>query len=153
MYLGNMAVQGDTTDFTSYTSEWFEKTNRGGLFPVNDETLTFFIAVEKVTRIHLSKYCSNNYGNTKDVLIKIVTEDSDVQFYWTLICQDIDEEEDAIRLLEEIVTLWITIRGFSQASIWLEEYKKAKQLTLSKTRALRKKLEKDHEKKDAQSDE
>ena len=122
MCLGNMAVQGDTTDFTTYTSEWFKKTNRGGLFPVNDETLTFFIAVEKVTRTYLPKYCSNNYENTKDVLIKVITEDIDVQFYWTLISQDIDEEEDAVRLLKEIVTLWITIRGFSQASTWLEEY-------------------------------
>ena len=120
MCLGNMAIQGDATDFTSYTSEWFEMINRGGLFPINDETLTFFIAIERVTRIHLLKYCSNNYGNIRDVLIKIVTEDSDVQFYWTLISQDIDEEEDAIRLLEEIVTLWITMRGFSQATIWLE---------------------------------
>ena len=71
MCLGNMAVQG-----------------------VNDETLTFFIAVEKVTRTYLPKYCSNNYENTKDVLIKVI-----VQFYWTLIFQDIDEEEDAVRLL------------------------------------------------------
>ena len=99
---------------------------------MNDETLTFFIAVEKVTRTYLPKYCSNNYENTKDVLIKVITEDIDVQFYWTLISQDIDEEEDAVRLLKEIVTLWITIRGFSQASTWLEEYKKAKQLTISK---------------------
>ena len=64
---------------------------------MNGETLTFFAAVEKVTRTYLPKYCSNNYENTKDALVNIITEDSDVQFYWT---QDVDEENEAIKLLE-----------------------------------------------------
>jgi hypothetical protein len=50
MCLGNMAVTNEETDFAEYSSEWFHKVNRGGLFPIN-ETLTFFIAVEKVTRV------------------------------------------------------------------------------------------------------
>ena len=62
MCLGNMAIAGETNDFISYTSEWFDKINRGGLFPVNGETLAFFAAVEKVTRTY---YCSNNYENSK----------------------------------------------------------------------------------------
>ena len=152
MCLGNMAVTGETNDFTSYTSEWFEKINRGGLFPINDETLTFFIAVEKVTRTYLPKYCSNNYENTKDMLVNIISEDADVQFYWTLLSQDIDNEDEAIKLLEEIVIMWVTVRGFSLASTWLEQYKNAKQITVSKNRALRKKLKKDSEKDDTQAE-
>ena len=50
MCLGNMAVTNEETDFTQFSCEWFHKVNREGLFPVNDETLTFFIAAEKVTR-------------------------------------------------------------------------------------------------------
>ena len=50
MCLGNMAVTGEETNLTAYTTEWFDKVNSGGLFPLNDETFTFFVAVEMVTR-------------------------------------------------------------------------------------------------------
>ena len=50
MCLGNMAVTGEETNLTAYTTEWFDKVNRGGLFPLNDETFTFLVAVEMVTR-------------------------------------------------------------------------------------------------------
>jgi len=38
--------------------------------------------------------------------------------------KDIDDHETSITLLKEIITLWITIRGFSLAASWLESYKK-----------------------------
>ena len=43
-----------------------------------------------------------------------------MEFYWTLIPQDIDDE-DAIELLTDISDMWVTIRGFSMVSAWLEE--------------------------------
>ncbi len=141
--LRNMSVvDGDTSDFTSYTSEWLKKTNRGGLLLVNDQTFTFFVAIERVTQTYLPKYCSNNDGNTKTILIKMITEDSDVQFFWTLISQDIDDEDTAIDLLDCIASMWITVRGFSLASTWLEKYKKDKKINLAKKKALRKEIKK-----------
>ena len=65
-----------------------------------------------------------------------------MQFFWTLISQEIDGE-DAIKLLEDIATMWVTIHGFSLASAWLEEYKRNKGVTVSKTKALRKKLQRE----------
>lgn len=83
------------------------------MFLVNDGTFTFFVAVEKVTRQHLPcQYSSEKRENIKQLVIKAISEDSDVQFYWTLISQDIDEEEDAIELLLDIADMWVTIRGF-----------------------------------------
>ena len=32
-------------------------------------------------------------------------------------------EEDAVELLEETVSLWVTIRGVSLAGTWMEVYK------------------------------
>jgi hypothetical protein len=69
--------------------------------------------------------------------MKAISEDIDVQFYWTLISQDIDDEEDAIELLTDICD---TIRGFSMASAWMEEYKKLKKTKVAKKRGLRKDL-------------
>ena len=41
--LGEMALRSEvgSEDFLSYTREWLEKVNRGGLFPLNDETFVF----------------------------------------------------------------------------------------------------------------
>lgn len=135
--LSNMIGCDEDDPITQYTSEWFDKTNRGGLFSVNGATFTFFVVVEKVTRKHLSQYCSQKYENTKDFIVKAITEDCDVQFHWTLISHMIDEEEDAIIVLEGLASMWVTIRGFSLASTWLEEYKRSKKITVSKTKALR----------------
>ena len=118
--LRNMSiVDGDTdSDFTSFTSKWLKKINRGGLLHVSNQTFTFFLTIEKVTQTYLPKYCSNNDGNTKTILIKIITEDCDVQFFWTLISH---EEDTAIDLLDYIASMWITVRGFALASTWLEK--------------------------------
>ena len=60
--LGEMAVHSDvgSEDFLSYTREWLEKVNRGGLFPLNDETFVFFC----VTRERGSDPTSYTPGQT-----------------------------------------------------------------------------------------
>ena len=141
--LNHMIGCGEDDAVTQYTSEWFDRTNRGGLFSVNSATFTFFLAVETVTRKHLPQCSIQNHKNTKDLIVKAIAENCDVQFFWTLISQEIDGEEDAIKLLEDIATMWVTIRGFSLASAWLEEYKRNKGVTVSKTKALRKKLQRE----------
>ena len=138
MCLRNIAITSDETDFTQNTSEWF---NRGGLFPINDETLMFFVTVEKITWVQLpQQYSPDNHSTIKQSVMKAISEDVDVQFHWTLISQDIDEEEDAIELLTEISDMWVAIRGFSMASAWLEEYKKVKKAKVAKNKGLRKDL-------------
>ena len=73
-------------------------------------------------------------------VIKQVLEDEDVQFNWTLISQDLDSYEEAQELLYEIVRLWVTIRGFSIATMWMETYKQATKQTKQKSTGLRKHL-------------
>ena len=65
-------------------------------------------------------------------VIKVVLEDEDVQFNWTLISQDLDSYEGQ-KLLYKIVRLWVTIRGFSIASTWM---KQATQQTKQKSTGL-----------------
>ena len=54
-----MAVQGEGDDLQEYTRKWFELVNRGGLFPLNDETFRFFVQVEKRVQFLLPKYAIN----------------------------------------------------------------------------------------------
>ena len=51
---------------------------------------------------------------------------------------DILVEEHAIKLLEEMVGLWVTIRGYSIAGAWLEHHKHINKIYTVK--ALRKDL-------------
>ena len=77
---------------------------------------------------------------TKDKLICDVIADPKVELSWTILSSDIDDEDEAGKLLQEIVKLWVTIRGFSLTSNWMEQYKRKKQTTTKKAKSLRKSL-------------
>ena len=49
-------------------------------------------------------------------------------------------EENAVELLEETVSLWVTIRRVSLAGTWMEVYKQETKKTTKKSRGLRKEL-------------
>ena len=50
----------------------------------------------------------------------------------TMLSVDIEDEKSAIKLLQEIVGLWVTMRGFTIAGCWLENYKRATKTTSQK---------------------
>ena len=49
-------------------------------------------------------------------------------------------DDVATTILEMVVDLWITVRGFSLAGAWVEEYKITQKKTTQKSKALRKQL-------------
>ena len=139
-----MAVEGiEGDDLLTYTRKWFTLVNRGGLFPLNNNSFSMFIEIEKCVR-HLLPQCmirnDNDKASFKKSVLERITREESVQFYWTLLSQDIEEEENSEGLLSEIVSLWITIRGYSITASWMEEYKKKKQKTIQKTIGLRKSI-------------
>ena len=140
--LSDMAVEGED-DFDLYTKKWFDLVNRGGLFPLNEKTLMFFAAVEKCVRALLPKHViheESDKATFKDVLLKNIVQNEDVQFHWVLLSQDIDDPQNGEALLVEIVKLWVTIRGFSLAASWMEEYKRNMRKTTEKSTGLRKSI-------------
>ena len=114
--LGDMAIEGEGSDVLTYTTKWLEQVNRGGLFPLSNNSFYFFVEVEKIIRVLLPKHIihTENDKSTlqKLVLDKIIKSD-EVQFYWALLSQDINDQQNSEDLLTEIVTLWVTIQGFS----------------------------------------
>ena len=68
----------------------------------------------------------------KKSVLDVIIKNENIQFYWTFLSQDIDKPENS-ELLTEIVHLWVTIRGFSMAASWLEEYKNSKKTTQKST--------------------
>ena len=73
-------------------------------------------------------------------VLDVIVKNENIQFYWTLLSQDIDKPENSELLLTEIIHLWVTIRGFSMAASWLEEYKKNSKKTTQKSTGLRKSI-------------
>ena len=62
-----------------------------------------------------------------------------VLFHWCMLTAE-SEDEDAQVVLEMLINLWITIRGFSFAGSWLEMYKQEKKKGLQCSKALRKEI-------------
>ena len=143
--LKSMGVETESmgNDFFEYTRHWIERVDRGGLFKVNDKVFSLFMAIETLVRQLLPQHlrgtdCSKS---TRELTLKI-TEDDNVQFNWCLVSAGSSaltpkEEKD---LLYDIIQLWITVRGFSIASTWLETYKQCLKWTVKKSTGLRKHL-------------
>ena len=139
--LSSLAVDGDESSLLEYTTKWTRLVNRGGLFEINDTAFMLFKEIELIVRKHL--FITFERGSSVDSgqheTITAVANDDSVQFFWTMLSVDIDGEEQAVKLLKEIIGLWVTIRGFSIAGTWMEQYLHATKGT-SKTKGLRKEL-------------
>ena len=125
----------DADDMEDQSKEWFRAIDRGGLTHVNDMTYQVFLAMELRVRQNLRCGKSLNLADIR----KELCEDEDVLFYWSMVSADWDEEESEA-LLAMIVNLWVTIRGFSYASAWMEQYKAANHKSVQKSKGVRKKL-------------
>ena len=142
--LSNMSIPEDDMwntdhDYESYTQTWLRKVDRGGLFRINDSTYRFFYAVESVVRKGLFAKLVNSSDDTNDVFEDVVSND-DVKTSWAVLSTAFGSQSDISLLLSEIASLWVTIRGFAQASSWLEQFKRAKGALTKKRKGLRKTL-------------
>ena len=74
----------------------------------------------------------NALAEDKGTIINSVAHDEDVLFHWSMSSIDIAEESHSAELLSNVISLWVTIRGFSIASTWMEQYKQATKTTKAK---------------------
>ena len=93
--------------------------DRGGLKHVSDMTYMLFMSMEQVVRKHLQ--IGSTSQNPQREIIEKKLNNNDVFFYWCTVSTKW-EEDTASTLLDMIVKLWITIRGFSGANRWLKKY-------------------------------
>ena len=121
--------------------QWTNLIDRGGLWHVKETTYQFFHAVEHVIRDALMTI-KNPSLPLKQGMIKRVVEDDDVQFYWLIVTADFEIDDDKIHevLLHEIAELYVTVRGYSLASGWLEQYKQQTKKSTQRTKSLRRDL-------------
>ena len=115
-------VKGEDHEELEYEEEWTRMLDRGGLWYIKDTTYSLFLAIEEETRQCL-KLLSTQHAKCKKEIIEHVTCNEVVVFYWIIVTADfdIDDEEVHQMLLEMIVELYITMRGFSYARGWMEK--------------------------------
>ena len=84
------------------------------------------------------KKISQMYEEYKSHVMKMVTNDDDVLFYWCI--ADFGSDEENEECLYNIINKWVTIRGFSFASSLMELYKQENKKGTEKSKSLRTKL-------------
>ena len=136
LWLCLLDVLDDGDEEHADSEDWIELIDRGGLTRINEIAFQVFLAMEIELRKHLNSQCVPNF---KTDITKKVLENEDVAFYWSILSTDW-EEHDSQALLELVVNMFITIRGFSYASAWVEKYKTASAKSLQKSKGLRKTL-------------
>ena len=132
-------TEDDGQEDTLQSEDWVNLVNRGGLKLVNSATYMLFAAMELCIRKNLHKFNQPTNQPTLDHLKEEILGDDDVQFHWSILSASWDEEE-VEPLLPLIVQLWVTIRGFSYASAWMEKYKQTNKKSTQKTKGVRKQL-------------
>ena len=118
-----------------------DRVNRGGLFIVSDLSYLLFEQLELNVRklYHLSALDTSSSLCSRDEVREAVVGSDDVQFYWSQLSSDLDDD-GCHQLLSMIVDLWITIHGFSFVRSFMEQYKQAHAVGTSKAKPLCKTL-------------
>ena len=73
-------------------------------------------------------------------LIEEICSHGNVQWYWNVLSNDQESDEEEKWLLSQIIELWLTIRGHSIAGAWLEYHKQYSKTNTMKSVGLRKGL-------------
>ena len=134
-------IKGQDSEEHGTDEEWTDLIDRGGLWHIKGTTYQFFCAMEYVVREVLTILVKPS-SRSKQEIVEKVTSDEDVQFYWLIVTADFEIDDPMIHeiLLNKIVELFLTIRGFSLASGWLEKYKQCTKKPTQRTKSLRREL-------------
>ena len=131
----------DPSEMEDESKDWMEIVDRGGLTHISNMTYMMFASVELELRKHIMVQ-KRSTGSGELHLTKAKEEviaSDDVQFYWTMVSSNW-QEDAATALLEMMIDLWIQIRGHSTATAWLEKYKQDKKIPVQKSKGVRKQL-------------
>lgn len=113
--------------------------DRGGLLHVSDNIYDLFVAMEVELRSHLRASRAAASVGLKEKAISAILGQHSVLEQWTEFSKNWGKEESE-KLLRMIVELWITVRGFSFTSAFMEAYKQKNRKTTQKSKGLRKNL-------------
>ena len=132
----------DADNFEDYTSLWLRKTDRGGLYHVNDITFWFFSEVELLIYDKLKSCCSRKASDRSvATIVTFTVGDADIQFIWSLLVTNALTAEESEKLLIVVVQEWLNLHGHSLCSMFVETFKQVNKKNKGKgKKSLRKEL-------------
>ena len=101
---------------------------------VSGLTFEVFLAMELEIRSHLQGCKPVNFNTD---IAPAVKNNEDVLFFWSMISSSWDEESSKT-LFQMVADLWLTVRGNSYLSAWVEKYKVAQKKSTEKSKGIRK---------------
>lgn len=122
------------------SSLWMDTIDRGGLWHIKDDVYPVFYAMEEEVRRFIHNPSHKQSALDVKQLSNAILSSEDVLFFWSIATVQFDENEERL-LLKKITKLWITVRGLTYTSGWIEQYKQKKSQVLQKKKALRKTLQ------------
>ena len=140
MVLCIMSFAGDEEDETEETELWLNTIDRGGLWHVNDTVYAFFAIVEEITRRFFTTHKFSqlqSQDNMKQKMLEHLLHHGDVLFQWCFLTTSVSDSVASL-LLERIIQLYVTVRGFGFATSCLEMFKQNMKQSLQRKKALRK---------------
>jgi len=133
-------LQDEEEDNIFHSADWVNAVDRGGLKHVNNATYHVFLAMELEIRRHLSVESAQKINaGFKTKVTESILSNEDVQFHWTVVGADWEEKE-SVALLELVLDLFVTIRGFAFVSSWMELRKQETKKSTQKSKGVRKRL-------------
>ena len=124
--------QLEETDYVNVddSQDWLNEIDRGGLIHVKNDVYELFMEIEKELRNHLR---SNSPPSFTEQMKESISQAANVQFLWYLTSGDW-EESSANAFLGMVIDEYLTMRGHSYASAWVEHYKAEHKKTTQKSR-------------------
>eukprot|EP00731_Ephydatia_muelleri_P019676 Em0012g501a len=132
LYLNELISDGSEA-VTDSSDDWLTAVNRGGLIVVNNMAFELFHTMECEFRHNIQP------TGIVDNAVELILNNEDVLFLWSIISNSWDQDCSS-ELLERMVKLWITLRGFSLCGALMEQYKVTNKITTQKSKAMRKEL-------------
>ena len=104
--------------YVDYVKAWMRTNDHGGLMHMSLDTFHCFKAIEAV----IDKFLKS--GSTKEEVTTQAFISVNVKFHRMLIC-NLPNEAECLELLQNVIEIWFTVRGFSLAGKLFEDYEKA----------------------------
>lgn len=122
-------------EYDDESNKWIKSIDRGGLTYVSEMLFNFLCALEE----EIGMIVIHSTVDIKSIM-STIEENDDVQFIWSSLSSEWTEQISE-ELFKKIVTLWVTIRGYSICNFWVEEYKRETKKSLQKSKGIRRKLQ------------
>ena len=123
------------------SQEWIGMIDCGGLLHVSNEMYMVVTSMEVLIHQELQQDVTQ-VPSFKDKILKAIISNEDVLFYWCILSAPWEvEPQIEEKLLRLVAGMWVTIRGFSYSSAWIEKYKQEHKKTTEKSKGIRKVLQ------------